>query len=263
MALYDPVNGVYRKVSNKYDPVDGVYRKVKAAYDPVDGVYRKYLSSGGVGSLAVGDSVWLNVDGTLTEFLVVHQGNPDSALYDESCNGTWLLWKNEYVTTDFGFQDNRDLTYWLIYSLQDMFADAFDSNVEAAIKQAKIPYYDPNSGEITNGVMDSATKFFLLSGYEVGFTTANSPYLPVDGACLDYFSGATNAADIWSYYIWALRSAVTNSAYNIWAIKYDGTLKSYSTEGKYYGGTTFAIRPAFILDSNTPIDNSTGINIIA
>lgn len=45
MALYDPVSGVYRKVSKKYDPVNGVYRKVKAAYDPVDGVHRKYFSS--------------------------------------------------------------------------------------------------------------------------------------------------------------------------------------------------------------------------
>lgn len=43
MALYDPVDGVYRKVAKKYDPVNGVYRKVKAAYDPVDGVYRKYF----------------------------------------------------------------------------------------------------------------------------------------------------------------------------------------------------------------------------
>ena len=45
MALYDVVNGVYRKVSKKYDSVNGVYRKVKAAYDSVEGVYRKYFGS--------------------------------------------------------------------------------------------------------------------------------------------------------------------------------------------------------------------------
>lgn len=43
MALYEPVAGVYRKVTKKYDTVDGVYRKVKTAYDAVDGVYRKYF----------------------------------------------------------------------------------------------------------------------------------------------------------------------------------------------------------------------------
>lgn len=254
MALYDPVNGVYRKVKKLYDPVDGIYRKVAKAYEPVDGVYRQYFSSGTpVGSLAVGDSVWMKVNGALTEFLVVHQGNPDSALYDESCNGTWLVWKNKYATTDFGFVDNRGLTVWLTGDLQDMFADAFDSNVQAAIKPAKIPYYDPAVEELTNGVMDSATKFFLLSGYEIGFTTENSSYLPVDGACLDYFSGSTNADGTWGDYNWALRSVVTNNGYNIWAVKYNGTLGSYSTEGESYGGTTFAIRPAFILDSNTII----------
>lgn len=46
MALYDVLNGVYRKVSKKYDPVEGVYRKVTKAFDPVDGVYRQYFSSG-------------------------------------------------------------------------------------------------------------------------------------------------------------------------------------------------------------------------
>jgi hypothetical protein len=46
MALYDVVNGVYRKVTKKYDPVEGVYRKVTKAFDPVDGVYRQYFSSG-------------------------------------------------------------------------------------------------------------------------------------------------------------------------------------------------------------------------
>ena len=46
MALYDPVDGVYRKVTKKYDPVDGVYRKVTKAFDQVDGVYRQYFSSG-------------------------------------------------------------------------------------------------------------------------------------------------------------------------------------------------------------------------
>ena len=28
MALYDPVDGVYRKVKKSYDPVEGTHRKV-------------------------------------------------------------------------------------------------------------------------------------------------------------------------------------------------------------------------------------------
>ena len=41
----------------------------------------------------VGSIVKLNVNGAVTEFLVVHQGLP-SDIYDASCNGTWLLMKD-------------------------------------------------------------------------------------------------------------------------------------------------------------------------
>lgn len=46
-------------------------------------------------SLAVGSSVYCNVNGTKTEFIIVHQSKP-SSLYDDSCNGTWLLMKDIY-----------------------------------------------------------------------------------------------------------------------------------------------------------------------
>ena len=46
---------------------------------------------------AVGSTVKLKVDGALKEFLVVHQGKP-SSIYDDSCNGTWLLMKDCYVS---------------------------------------------------------------------------------------------------------------------------------------------------------------------
>ena len=42
---------------------------------------------------AVGSIVKLKVDGTLRDFIVVHQGKP-SSLYDASCDGTWLLLKD-------------------------------------------------------------------------------------------------------------------------------------------------------------------------
>ena len=44
---------------------------------------------------AVGSTVKLKVNGTAKEFIVVHQGKP-SSLYDDSCNGTWLLMKDIY-----------------------------------------------------------------------------------------------------------------------------------------------------------------------
>ena len=45
--------------------------------------------------LAVGSSVYLMEDGVAVEYLVVNQGKPSgSSLYDDSCDGTWLLRKN-------------------------------------------------------------------------------------------------------------------------------------------------------------------------
>ena len=44
-----------------------------------------------IGNLAVGSVVALNIG----NFIVVHQGKP-GAIYDDSCNGTWLLMKDIY-----------------------------------------------------------------------------------------------------------------------------------------------------------------------
>ena len=53
------------------------------------------MASVALSTKAVGSTVKLKVNGTAREFLVVHQGKP-SSLYDESCNGTWLLMKDCY-----------------------------------------------------------------------------------------------------------------------------------------------------------------------
>lgn len=39
-------------------------------------------------NMAVGSTVKIKVDGTLMDFIIVHQGNPDSTIYDSSCDGT-------------------------------------------------------------------------------------------------------------------------------------------------------------------------------
>lgn len=280
MAKYSAVNGVYRKVEKKYDPVDGVYRNVKAAYDPVDGVYRQYFSGGTpVGSLAVGDSVWLNVNGYLTEFLVVHQGNPDPALYDASCDGTWLLSKNVLALKtwdeDWGDpNDERDFrpadnyygdsvmhNQWLDYE----FINSIDSNVQSYIKQVKIPYWNSvgSYGSLASGANGLRTKTFLLSFYEVGWTASTDSNIANDGACLDYFKGTaqTDTRRI-AYYngaaiVWWLRSPGKRVDTAVAAVRQIGDHLTYKCTNSY------GFRPAFILDSSTPITQSGDINIIA
>ena len=254
MAKYSAVNGVYRKVSKKYDPVDGVYRNVTKAYEPVDGVYRQYFSGSKpipASELAVGDSVWLNVEGVQTEFLVVHQGNPDSAKYDASCDGTWLLMNNlcTYLKSHASYVYSMSSIHTY---LRDTFFPLFDTDVQSIIKQVKIPY---NKVTGANGL---STKLFLLSAHEVGSITS-SDYR--DGAILDYFSNC-----IYPNVAYAERIAYRNgTAYEWWLRTPKDTSTMYfitadgecGSVGTGHVSNLKGVRPALILDSNTPIDPST------
>ena len=258
MAKYSAVNGVYRKVAKKYDPVEGVHRNVTKAFEPVDGVYRQYFSGGiTAGELAVGDSVWLNVDGVSTEFFVVHQGNPDSAKYDASCDGTWMLMKDLYtINRPWTGQGDYYPSSTIHQYLTNTIFPLFDTDVQSIIKQAKIPYLKMSGA---NGL---STKLFLLSANEVGEVPPSAKY--VEGARLSYFSNCNDYADAYDERIayrngtateWWLRTPKDD--YYIFHIDVDGKCVSHGP-GYYIG-----IRPAFILDSSTPIGQSGGINIIA
>ena len=78
--------------------VDSVGYSIKKGRTLVDGVGYDVAFGNGFTSenIEVGSSVFANVNGVRTEFLVVHQGLP-SSMYDASCDGTWLLMKDIYV----------------------------------------------------------------------------------------------------------------------------------------------------------------------
>lgn len=269
MAKYHAVDGIYRKVAKKYTPVEGVYRNVTKAFEPVDGVYRQYFSSGvPAETLAVGDSVWLNVNGAQTEFLVVHQGNPDSARYDASCDGTWLLMKNLHTNRNWD-TTNNDYENSDIHSyLNTTFHNHLDSVAQSAIKQVKIPYNKGNGwyGSVKKLSDGLSTKIFLLSGRECGATTDTTDFslMPADGTCLDYFSGtaATDSKRIaYNSYgdkaAWYMRTPKRESSNQwVWLVSTVGMIGFNTITSNLW------VRPAFILDSSTLVDQSTGINII-
>lgn len=209
-------------------------------------------SSGGstLGDMAVGDTVSLNVDGKATDFIIVQQGNPDASMYDESCDGTWLLMKDCYEqrrqwnSSDVNDYENSTINAYL----NNEFINKFDYKVKNAIKQVKIPYRPGSSGAtVYSGAKGLSTKIFLLSGYEVGFTTSVNQYFPVDGAKLDYFvSGDDTAAKNKriSYLNgiaanWALRSAHTDYNSDSWYVEENGTYDSYPSS--YLYGVRFCI----------------------
>lgn len=202
---------------------------------------------------AVGSTVKLKVDGALKEFLVVHQGKP-SSIYDDSCNGTWLLMKDCYVSrawhsSNVNKYESSDIhTY-----LNNTFLKLLDSNIQGAIKQVKLPYRQNggSGGTDRTGANGLSTKIFLLSGYEVGWTTSDNQYFPVDGAKLSYFESGTGtsannkriASLNGSATFWWLRSPNTYSTYNVWRVLSNGNFNGH------YASRSSGIRPALVLPS--------------
>ena len=202
---------------------------------------------------AVGSTVKLKVDGALKEFLVVHQGKP-SSIYDDSCNGTWLLMKDCYVSrawhsSNVNKYESSDIhTY-----LNNTFLKLLDSNIQEAIKQVKLPYRQNggSGGTDRTGANGLSCKIFLLSGYEVGFTTSDNSYFPVDGAKLSYFESGTGSSALnkriaylnGSATYWWLRSPRTSSTYYVWFV-YSGGVYSVDRASSSLG-----IRPALVLPS--------------
>lgn len=221
-----------------------------------------------ISELAVGSTVRLSVNGTVTDFLIVNQGTPlstNAIQYDSSCNGTWLLMKNIYENRvwqsgNINKYESSDIhTY-----LNNTFLNLFESNIKDAIKQVKIPYRKNggSGGSDQSGANGLLCKIFLLSGYEIGFTTSDNSYFPVDGAKLSYFEAGTGSSALnkriaylnGSAAYWWLRSPFTDGTNFVWLVYSSGNCNGISASG------SFGIRPALILPS-TLLVNKNGMVI--
>ena len=90
-------------------------------------------------SKAIGSTIKLKVNGSAKDFIVVHQGKP-SSVYDDSCDGTWVLLKDIYTTSTFSSNNNSYKDSNIHSYLNSTFYNLLDSDIRAAIKQVKIPY---------------------------------------------------------------------------------------------------------------------------
>lgn len=201
--------------------------------------------------LEVGQEVLLHENGVPANYLVVHQGLP-SDLYDASCEGTWLLRKDiaENRVWDSGNSNVLEASDIQAYLNGDWLAK-YDAGVQSAIKQIKLPYRKNrgSGGTDQSGANGLSCKIFLLSGYEVGWTTSVSQYFPVDGAKLSYFeSGATVSSNNkriakldGSATNWWLRSPSTDNTNRVWYVLSKGNFNYWSASNSY------GLRPALIL----------------
>lgn len=214
-------------------------------------------------ALDVGQSVFTNVGGVRKEFLVVHQGLP-SSLYDESCNGTWLLMKDCYENRVWQSGNINKYESSDIHSyLNNTFLKLFDSNIQGAIKQVKLLYRKNggSGGTTQQGANGLPCKIFLLSAPEVHYE--HSYIDSGEGAVLSYFAScAINSPDPKRIAYrnsratyWYLRSPYTGNTKEVWFVSSDGGYNFFGASNSY------GIRPCIILPSDALVDEE--YNLIA
>lgn len=197
--------------------------------------------------LEIGQTIKLNLNGTPWDWLVVHQGLP-SSLYDESCNGTWLLLQDCYEKRAWhNTSTNKLERSTIITYLNDEFQNLFDSNIKGAIKQVKIPYRSGGGkGTDLSGANGLPVKCFLLSVRE---TDSAANLMPDDGVALEYFVGTTDSKRIAKYngsaIAWWTRSPRRGGTSAVWFISTSGHAASGGDATQITG-----IRPAIILPSD-------------
>lgn len=214
-------------------------------------------------AFAVGDIVRINENGSPVNYIIVNQGKP-SGIYDDSCDGTWLLRQDlieERVWDSLNANklENSTIQSWLN---NDMLKK-YDSNIQNAIKQAKIPYrkYGGSGGSDQTGANGLSCKVFIPSGYEVGWTTGSHSFFPVDGAKLSYFESGTGSSANnkriaklnSSANHWYTRSPTTASASDVWRVDASGAY------GTVNANNSSGIRPAFILNGSAKLNDDSVI----
>lgn len=202
-------------------------------------------------SKAIGSTIKLKVNGSAKDFIVVHQGKP-SSVYDDSCNGTWLLMKDIYENRQWHSSNTNDYANSTIHSyLNSTFLNLFESNIKNAIKQVKLPYRKGSgtSTTVTSGSNGLSAKIFLLSATETSFNFSTMP--SGEGAELAYFKGcADDSSD-------SKRVAYLNGSATFWWLRspycyYFSIALGVGSNGDWhssYCSLSYGIRPALILPS--------------
>lgn len=248
---YVGVNAIARNVKKQYVGVNGVARKVKKAYVGVNGVARQCFSGGTpLRELSRGSYVYIPVNGTFTKFTLIEPTFSNPLHYDSSCNGSWLLLESSLLgTMCWRSPDINQYNYSDVHTyLNNNFIGMFNAATQNLIKQVKIPYcVGAGSGtvnELSNGL---STKAFLLSGYELGFTTNDNPYFPLDGIKLTYFDNFDNRVKNFRYWT---RSPYTNGSTKAFVVSMTGLCDYDSCS------SSNTVLPVIVLPSDVVVDTT-------
>ena len=198
------------------------------------------------GDLAVGSIVQINENGSPVDYIVVHQGNPNTGIYDASCDGTWLLRKDALHNIVYNDNNNSDYTESSIPGyFTNTYLPTIDSTVAANIKTVKLPYADDQK-DLHTGANGFECKAFILADKEVGFTAGDV----VDSAKLSYFisgSGAAAKTKRVALYNGAAVTCYTRTPHTSASVV---QITAAGARDTYNVGSAEYIRPCFICDSS-------------
>lgn len=250
MAHKTKINGVSYTVNGGKALVDGTTYTIANGQTLREGTAYHIGFGVPISTLAVGDSVYFQVNGVSTEFIIVHMGLPNGRIYDASCDGVWVLMKDIYENRAF---DAIQLVYAssaIHEYLNSTFLGLLGASVQAGIKEVKIPHvYGSSVKKGSNGL---SAKVFLLSVIELGASDSVSNIVAQEGYNLDYFRGADSFFNYDKRVAnlngvpapWWTRSPLKTMIGNVWNIKEDGgrTTNHYTS--------SLGVRPAFILPTD-------------
>ena len=246
MAHKTLINGTSYDIKKGRTLIGGTDYDIKKGRTLIGGTGYDIKFATPIGELPTGTIVYMNVDGTRTPYIVVHQGNPDTTVYGASCNGTWVLMRDIYSLTHWQVRQNQ--YYHSSDCLVRQLAQSFPSKLDAVIQNNLIPLKLLNIEYSWEDI--SGDKVFPLTSNDL----SNMDYFS-DGAVskrIAQYNGA--ATDYW------LRDPDSYGA----KIKYvtkSGTISEFD-ENSFFGGYQGkGFRPMYILNTASLIADS-DFNII-
>ena len=215
--------------------------------------------------LPVGSIVSFKVNNNPMDFIVVHQGNPDASIYDETANGTWIIAKlgwyalgannvtwNEY-NSERGDYGTSFLHYYLTgYRGYDfttnlletqILQNLYESKALENIREVNVPYKKVTAGKLESKVSKVSAKVFAPTLKELGITNNYSA-----GAKLDYFTAGTTSA--------AKQKRVA------YRYEYEDVTISYHSRDAAGKTTSYCIDDTGAADNANNVNNSHAVRVI-
>ena len=208
-----------------------------------------------LGDMAVGSTVKIKVNGTLMDFIIVQQGNPDSTIYDASCNGTWVLMNALYILQKWDSRHPDYASSDISDYLRSSFFNLLEPGCRSAIKSVKIPYVDNET--VRYGANGLPVTVFLLSASELGWTST-SVSIYKEGSRLSRFHDGLSGTRVARYkgssrYYWT-RSKARGYSDGVVIVTSDG-----DPEVKTVYANDVGVRPAFILPKEQLVSSNSTI----